>query len=195
MPSTGFTLPGVGSNRLDAGSAAWANPTNIQADDSNAAATSTLAFGTTQGLVGDTFGFSLPTGSTIDGIEAQYKYKQDVGSTITTDRIKLQLADDSLGTTDKSGELTAWNSITNTDEVGGAADLWGETGLTETDINDADWGVLLGAKGNGSLDDCDVYFVKMNVHYTTISITDVNTTESWNDGDTGLVITGTGFTG
>ena len=28
---------------------------------------------------------------------------------------------------------------------------------------------------------------------TTVFVTDVNTTESWNDGDTGLPITGTGF--
>ena len=28
---------------------------------------------------------------------------------------------------------------------------------------------------------------------TTVFVTDVNTTESWDDGDTGLVITGTGF--
>ena len=37
MADTGATLPGTGANDATVGTKAWTNPTNIQADDANAA--------------------------------------------------------------------------------------------------------------------------------------------------------------
>lgn len=51
-------------------------------------------------------------------------------------------------------------------------------------------GGLLTASGNPSIDEVIASGI---ANATSISISDVNTTESWNDGDAGLVITGIGF--
>jgi hypothetical protein len=80
-----------------------------------------------------------------------------------------------------------------TDEAGGASDLWGET-IGVSDVTDVDWGFWVSVVNpDADIENINIDFMQMKVYYTPISITDVDTDETWDDGDTGLVITGTGF--
>ena len=203
MADTGFLFPGtaVGNRTIaDSDDPDWSNPGNITADDTSKADwANVLNNDTSHGLAASNFDFSsIPAGAVIDGIEAQIgDYNgNSIGNAASWEVCKLILADDSDGSVSKHSVLIAPPTAPTeqTDEAGGASDLWSET-IGISDVQDSDWGFFVGTKEVGGLDRThEIDFMRMKVYYTPAPvITDVNTTESWTDGDTGLIITGTGF--
>jgi hypothetical protein len=195
MPDTGWVFPGTAvGNRSIGGNVNWVSADNIKADDTS---TSTVFINTnaSQGLAGSNFDFSgIPAGSTIDGIEVRVGDYSGLTSAVW-ERVKLILADDSDGTEDKKSEFAAWSASEQTDEGGGASDLWSEGSISLSDVQDVDWGFFIAVEAAIEVGPT-VDFFQMKVYYTqaTPIITDVDTDETWTDGDTGLVITGTIFT-
>ncbi len=200
MADTGFLFPGtaVGNRTISGSDDDWSDPDNIKADDAAIAQVVIGAAGeTSSGLSASNFDFSgIPAGSTIDGIEVQVgDYLVDTVAGIPAwDVVKLVLADDSDGSENKLGELATWSTSPKTDQAGGASDKWGET-IDLSDVQDVDWGFFVGVRGLISATTFDIDFMQMKVYYTdaTPNITDVDGDETWDDGDTGLVITGTNF--
>ncbi|MDD5751095.1 MAG: hypothetical protein PHS73_01070 [Candidatus Peribacteraceae bacterium] len=89
------------------------------------------------------FGFSIPAGSIIDGILVEINKKEDSGA-IKDSEIKIVKSDSSIGTTNKA-TANEWPYLSfSYFSYGGASDLWGET-WAASDINDADFGVVLSA--------------------------------------------------
>ena len=69
MGNTGATSPGTMADDSTIGTITWSNPDNAKAsDDSRSIANHVSAASTSHYLKATNFGFSIPAGSTIDGI-------------------------------------------------------------------------------------------------------------------------------
>jgi hypothetical protein len=162
MPSATRSA-GTGANDASFGTAAWTTPTNITASD-DARATQSLAAGaTTQYLKASSFGFTIPSGATIDGIVVE---AEEFGGTgVVEARARIVKADATIGTTDKSTGAALPTSDTYR-SYGGTTDLWGET-WSATAINDSDFGFVFAAtNGAGVSRTVSVDHVRITVHYT-----------------------------
>lgn len=115
------------------------------------------------------FGFSIPTGATVDGILVEWKKAcgtLDAGWTAKDSAVRI-VKGDVIGSTDKSVSGN-WPSATLAYvSHGGASDLWGET-WSISDINASDFGAAISAvRGDGAsvrqgiIDHC-----RITVYYT-----------------------------
>jgi hypothetical protein len=106
-----------------------------------------------------TFGFSIPTGATIDGIEVQVKGYCSLADNFA----RIELFGASGGTGNQlSQHLPSSNGIVT---IGGATELWGLT-WTLNDLTDAHFGVdLQGFVGNHT-DTIYIDNIQVKVYYT-----------------------------
>lgn len=89
-------------------------------------------------LVISNFGFSIPTGATLDGIVVTVDRYQSAGSGVVKDfEVTLGAATDN-----KADPLTAWPGSSTPVYYGTPGDTWGGT-LTVGTINSSAWGVVL----------------------------------------------------
>lgn len=170
MPSQGFNLASSAVNDASAGTDIWTNPTQALTDNTIAAYASTdLSNRQTNYLKITNFGFSIPGGATIDGIEVTVK-RQNWGNigTIVDQEIKLVHPSGGIGGANKALAVNwsgvSWETVT----YGGAADLWGLS-WTDADINSANFGFALRAimsGSGGSYATAYVDVVKIKVYYT-----------------------------
>lgn len=149
MSDTGWKSPGTVVNDSSFGTDVWSNPENAMSANGSYASVSGMSstYRYTQLLKGTNFGFSIPAGSTINGIAIQvkryneYQYTYDEG-------VYIVKADGSIGTSNKA-LATAWGQTNVYFDYGGSTDLWGETWMA-SNINDTDFGVALYVKYNDS---------------------------------------------
>jgi len=168
--NTGWKFPGTAvADRPISGGVTWYLPDNIKADDSS----DTQFFSgegapnrVSLGLAATNFDFSsIPSGSTIDGIEIRCGgYSQNIAD-FTWTTVKLILADDSDGSVSKHADLLEPTSTPQTDEAGGTTDLWTET-INLTDVQDADWGFFVGLSDAFGDRIFDIDYMQMRVFYT-----------------------------
>ena len=168
MANTAATSPGTMADDATVGTVAWSNPDNAKVSD-NAYATYTTTFTTrtTHYLKATNFGFSIPTGATINGIlvEVERKYSGNgvadgpLGNAI----IKAD------GTLTSGASYVGWSTTEQYDSYGGSTDLWGETWTAE-DINDVDFGFAMYAVINGNFDSggatASVDHIRTTIYYT-----------------------------
>jgi hypothetical protein len=116
------------------------------------------------------FGFSISTGATINGIVVEGDWYR--ASTVSVDYVYILLSDGSEGAENKSDEAAAIATTDSDtyDAFGGSSDLWGETWVA-SDINDIDFGVLIGFNvGESDPFPVDGYIyvdhIKITVYYT-----------------------------
>lgn len=169
MASTGYTLAGTGANNADAGTVAWTNPGNITADDAAyASALNVVDGGTTQYLHATNFGFAIPTGAQIAGVQFRVEryFVQDV-SLFTTRDHSITLIVGGVRTGTAKTIAGAWPETTPAVQTAGADnDLWG-CALTPAIVNSSDFGVALRAKHFFSSGQGDFFvdYIQLNVHY------------------------------
>lgn len=169
MASSGPNSPGTISSDSSVGTVSWSNPSNAGAsDDSDATATSGST-ATTHYLWSVGFGFSIPGGSTIDGILVEIE-KQSGSSpfgNIKDSTVRLIIGG-SLSGDNKANTGISWPTTDTYTSYGGASDLWGLT-PTVSDVNGSDFGIAISgqitisgpASITGSVD-----HVRITVHYT-----------------------------
>ncbi len=146
MASGGPNSPGTVANDATSGTYAWVNPTNTEASDNAYSTTTGLeVFHTTQYLEATNFGFSVPSGATIDGILVEIERKKGVGDPIKDLEVRIIKSDGTWGTTNKADTVNAWPTTDTYKSYGSSSDLWDES-WSDTDINDTDFGVVLRAK-------------------------------------------------
>lgn len=138
--------PGTMSNDATVGTIAWSNPDNAKlSDEVYVALDSGVAAGNY--LKATNFGFSIPTGATINGILVEikkYGYKSNALSHLTDNVIEIVKSDGTIGSTNRADTTTEWPA---TDpgtyfSYGSSSDLWGET-WDSAKINSANFGVVL----------------------------------------------------
>ena len=141
FPSTCSSTTGVGTN-------SWSKPTRAYSSN-NSYATSSLDGTTSVYLKCTGYGFSIPTGATINGIKVNVERKSnstaDGGSKDAAMRI---VKAGSIGTQDRSTS-TGYTTSDVSEAHGSATDLWGTT-WTPADINATTFGAAFAATKSSS---------------------------------------------
>lgn len=175
MASEGPNSGGTFSNDSAVGVYSWGSAGNAANSDDAYALASTPPFssGDSNYLKVTNFGFSIPSGATIDGIEVGVeKTGSGSGAANVVDNIVKLVKGGSVVGDDKSDGTTQWNNgytyVDYTATYGGSSDLWGES-WTDSDINSSDFGMVIsaaltGISGGGVIARID--HVKITVYYT-----------------------------
>jgi len=176
MADTGWKSPGTVVNDNSVGTVAWEDPSYAKANDDNYAFSAGSGV-ITQYLKATNFGFNIPSGATITGIEMSFKRGVFLENTYD-EYIKIVKSDGSIGATNKALTSTDWLTESTYQSYGGSNDLWGET-WTPTDINDVDFGVAISA---------DIYYdeygitfidhIQIKVYYTSGTIANAGVSSS-----------------
>lgn len=137
MASSGPNNPSSASNDSSVGSTLWVNPSLIYANDGSGATSSKFSSLFTYYIKATGFGFSIPDGATIDGIEMVMR-RQSLPSTANDTKVNI-IKGGTISTTNLAS-ATSWGASYNSKTYGGPTELWGET-WTASDINSANFGV------------------------------------------------------
>jgi hypothetical protein len=167
--STSATLPTSGTDDSAVGTVAWSNPGNITASDNTYALFSSSVSGSVSHyLKGLTFGFAIPAGATINGITMVNARKgnfSQIGKDCKDNTLSLVKAG-VVESTNKADTSTRWPTTEADATYGSASDLWSST-WTASDINNANFGVVLSAKlTTDGTQDCSVDNFTITVTYT-----------------------------
>lgn len=164
MPSQGPNSPGT---VIDAGggTGTWTNPGNATSSN-NVKARMDSGHVESSYLKATNFGFSIPSGATIDGIVVGIERSASFGTIFVGDKTVKMV---------KAGTISGTNKATATvyplgdtyEDHGSNSDLWGLT-WTDSDINDTNFGVALTIQNNpfkgGTYVDVD--HIRITVYYT-----------------------------
>lgn len=168
MASEGPNAPASGAANDNGGDVAWSDPGNVTADDSSYATAALTASQTTQDLEALDFGFTIPVGATIDGVQVTIvKQGQGVGMGIIEDHT-VELGG-LLG--DNKAQVGAWDIGTDeTVSYGGATDTWGLTILVIT-VNSSGFSAVIRAQETSTTDSdtAAVNYMQVTVWYTDTS--------------------------
>lgn len=162
MPSSGPNNPGTLADDATVGTVTWTNPGNA-ASSNDTYATAALSISTSHYLKATNFGFTIPAGATIDGIEVTVEHKGSSLNRITDNSIRLY-----KNGTGYVGDNKAFDSWSSADEVityGGAADGWNAS-LSAADVNDAGFGVGVSATTTFSTQTGSIDHITVKVYYT-----------------------------
>lgn len=152
--------PGAASDG-GGGDQSWTNVGNVLADDSSYAVCSLSAAQSSNLIAVDNFGFSIPSGATIAGIELTIV--RDALGDIADDTIRVV---DSTGTVQGSDKasVSAWPGSFGSATYGGLADDW-SAGLDSVDINSSPFGFRIAcASVFGAT--ARVQYVEASVYYS-----------------------------
>jgi len=161
---TGWHSPGTTIDVATVGTKIWNNPNNAQSSDDNYAdSIGGAGGGTSHYLEATNFGFAVPVGSTINGIEVEFERKANLADNTSDFRIYIVKADGTYGAENKAvGGF--WPTVDTYLGYGGAIDLW-SLAWTPANINHANFGVVLSvlmlANGRAYVD-----HVRIKVFYT-----------------------------
>ncbi|MGQ0794928.1 MAG: thrombospondin type 3 repeat-containing protein [Nitrosopumilaceae archaeon] len=142
----------------------WQNPTNALGVEDSLCTTN---LGNNRIIKLTNFGFSIPSGSTIDGIKVEVKYASSAGS-----NSDVQLLSSLLAVGDVK-EISRQSSSTDTcvesifgasSTAGSSSDLWGAS-WTVDDINSTDFGVQIQSSSAANSEFVDS--VRITIEYTT----------------------------
>lgn len=174
MASSGPNSPGTISNNAGIGSSSWTNISNVSASDNSSAynvAVGPLGNVTSNYIWCTNFGFSIPSGSTINGIlvEVEGSSSADNSSYYTvTNTIKL-IKGGAITGNNKGDDSTHWGTSDSYMSYGSSSDLWGAT-LSYTDVNASNFGVALAVRmfAYGKTNTFGyVDHIRMTITYTT----------------------------
>jgi hypothetical protein len=165
MTATAATSPQTMADDATIGTVAWTNPNNSKVSD-NIYATVADQEGdvTTHYLKATNFGFSIPTGATIDGILVEIERKDSGAFDWIDNIVSIVKANGTISTTNKSTS-TFWSTTESYISFGGATDKWGES-WTEADIEDIDFGVVFSAYQFVYGTSISVDHIRITVYYT-----------------------------
>ena len=182
---------GIGTNTIGTGTISWSNPNYILADDTSYS-TSILTLGqSTQYLQGTNYGFAIPAGVVINGIAVSI-LRQSNASSISDGRVQLVKNGTIVG--NNYGTAAIWSTTMTTENYGSPTDLWGTT-WTATDINNANFGIVLSAVASAN-EIASVDYIQITIYYTpTPTITSFTPTNSCIGTATSVVLTGNNFNG
>src|SRR5207253_1193338 len=129
------------------GSVAWSTPSNALTSDNSYATANFSSNGQASHYLKCTnFGFSVPSGGTIEGIQVEWEVNASSGGTIIDNAVRL-VKGGTIGTADKSSS-TSWPGSDTFRSYGGSSDLW-STSLTPSDVNATNFGAALSATITG----------------------------------------------
>lgn len=166
MATSGPNSGGTFANVDLFGGTGWTNPSNAASSNNSYATFSFNDDGQSQMLTATNFGFSIPTGATIDGIVAEVERKISASQPSVRDNYVALTKD---GTTDPGGDgkqdaVTDYPTSDGYATYGGAADLWSLTWTAE-EINATGFGLFFATMG-GDSETVSVDHIRITVYYT-----------------------------
>lgn len=171
--SSGPLAGSIVSNNTSIGSVSWNTVGNVSASDNVRAIANALLIGDqTNYLVITGFGFTIPTPSSICGIEVEVEGSASGLLQIVKDNSIKIVKGGVISGADKAGSAT-WPNSDAFSAYGSNSDLWGNT-WTESDINSSNFGVAISANltSLSALPAAQVDFVRITVYYqSTLPIT------------------------
>jgi hypothetical protein len=170
VASQGANSPGTVANDATVSGVAWVNPGNAATrDDVYATHTASASVSTSEYLKATNFGFSIPSGATIDGILVEIERKAATNSAFIFIRdryVHIVKADGTFGATNRGDTVTKWSITEAYFSYGSSSDVWGET-WDAGKINDVDFGVALAIQGvAGTANVASVDHIRITVYYT-----------------------------
>ena len=168
MATAGANLPTTTSSGAAHGSAnTWTNPNNAQAID-GVFATASSGMNPTNDLACTGFGFSIPSGATINGIQATASGKVSTGTGFFSSLSSLIKGGVTQGTFGSNGGNN-FGTTQGTCTLGGVSSLWGTT-WTDTNINASNFGVnaSFGKTGKGTKT-ISIDYIQLTITYTAAS--------------------------
>ena len=165
---TASANPASGTDNNSVGTVTWTSPGNILSSDNNYAnallSTSTT---TSHYLLAKGFGFSIPSGATIDGITVSIEKSASHTNSITDFHVRLTKDGSGSIGNDKADNATKWGTTDATVNYGSASDLWGTT-WSVSEINSANFGVLFAVQRSSGNPNPDalVDHIAVSVTYT-----------------------------
>ena len=112
------------------------------------------------------FGFSIPSGATINGIKVEIERLAGGANYVYDEEVKIVKSDGNIGTENKADTVTDWPWEADAYATyGGPEDLWSET-WSPSDINDVDFGVVLSAEITEPTTFARVDHIRITVYYT-----------------------------
>lgn len=173
-PTSGGGMPSEGPNNPSAATSTggsgypWSNTGNVYASDNSYA---TVSFGYNNAfsdyLTATGFGFSIPAGSTIDGVVVEMERKADWSDGDGSVYIDGMWLVGPFGESDAKNDFDYWPTSDAYDTWGGASDKWGES-LTVAHVNDSSFGFMFycSSHGSGYVDVASVDHIRITVYYT-----------------------------
>ncbi len=163
MATAGPNAPGTMADDSAVGAGVWATVDNAKVNDSSYSTNGSGA-PATHYLKATAFGFAIPSGATINGIEVGITRKASINA-------KFEYANDNIvklvkgGTVsgDSKASTTKWPTSDGTVTYGTTSDLWGTT-WADTDINASNFGVVLSA--NTVTATASVNYISVTITYT-----------------------------
>jgi hypothetical protein len=169
MASQGPNSAGAGANVDNGNPISWVNPGNIfTSNDVRATATANGALQESDWLAATSFGFTIPTGSTITGIIFAVEASENSASAQLDAWSPTKNGTATVGTGDTTWgiDLVTTDAVTT---VGSSSSLMGTT-WTPAEINASTFGILIQGWMSNTGDACRVDHVTATVHYTPPSI-------------------------
>jgi hypothetical protein len=137
--------PGTVADDSGTGTLTWTNPGNAKSADGFYATVEVpkSITATAHYLKATNFGYTVPGGETIIGIQASIERSESTVSTgeVIDSRIRIVKGGSIKSTVDKSAGAK-WATVDTVNQFGGGGDLWGETWST-SDINNSGFGVVI----------------------------------------------------
>lgn len=169
MASQGPLSPSVGDNNASVGTFVWGGTGSIFTSNDVRAFATDVGGGSSNYLTAQGFGFSIPVGSSVDGIvvEIERSSNIDSGSDYIVDNVlKLIKSDGTIAGADKADRSTHWPTSDAYVSYGGSTDTWG-LAWSNADINSANFGVALSVEVDAGGDaTARVDHIRITVYYT-----------------------------
>ena len=154
--SVGPTIAGTGASVDGPGTESWLNPEYITADDENYATAALPGYVSynyvSELLQGTGYGFEIPDGVTIRGIEVKIMRRSSSNNQnlwSVKDASLYLLKEGTVAGSDRADLTTCWPEGMTEASYGSPSDLWGTTWSAE-DINSPGFGVSLSVTQNGA---------------------------------------------
>ena len=158
-------------------SGSWSNFTTTRinnSDNSRAWVSSSDSYG-----VASTYGFSIPSGSTINGIVVQVEGNSNSGLSSVSYGIQLSWNNGASWVTEKTASFLS--IFDSTDSFGSSTDTWGRT-WTDTDFSDSNFQFRI--YKTGGFADLYVDYIQIRVYYTVNKLWDRGAgSNNWGDGN------------
>jgi len=164
--SQGPLYAGTVSNFNDGGTTPWSNPANAQGNNTSTAATSSppMEWDTTQRLRATNFGFTIPEGSTIDGVMTEIEYTANANNRFRD--ISNMLLVNGVEAGDEHSIGANWTTTKVFAPLGGADDVWGAQ-LTPEIVNASNFGISIkGERYHRQAVAGSVFRMRMTIFYT-----------------------------
>lgn len=143
MADTGWKSPSSGASVTKSGSTIhWSYPTYIYASDDQRAYKRHYEMDKTHWLRATNFGFSIPSGAVISGIEVRIEKRASAAIIIEDWQVKIVKGGSEQG--DNKASSQVWPTSDTYFYYGGSTDLWGLS-WTPADINASNFGVSISA--------------------------------------------------